>query len=81
MKPKKKIALMIVLIIIAVMMSLPFFWMLITSIKPDTELFSWPPSFIPKNLQHVKKRLNLSSVQLSILVKRALSITEYWEKD
>ncbi|HOT32653.1 MAG TPA: carbohydrate ABC transporter permease [Petrotogaceae bacterium] len=50
MKPKKKTALMIALIIIGVMMALPFFWMLITSVKPDTELFSWPPSFIPRNI-------------------------------
>src|SRR5262249_10873136 len=25
----------------------PFFWMLSTSLKPDTQLFVWPPQWIP----------------------------------
>jgi multiple sugar transport system permease protein len=43
-------------------MGLPFFWMVISSVKPNSELFSWPPSFIPETLtaQHY-----LSAVRIS----------------
>jgi len=36
-----------VLIFGAVIMVLPFIWMLSTSLKPPTEVVSWPPRFIP----------------------------------
>jgi len=29
----------------------PFFWMLSTSLKPDTQLFVWPPQWIPQPLR------------------------------
>jgi len=34
----------------AVIMVLPFIWMLSTSLKPTTEILSWPPQFIPKTV-------------------------------
>ena len=34
----------------AVIMVLPFIWMLSTSLKPSTEILSWPPQFIPKTV-------------------------------
>ncbi len=36
-----------VLIFGSVIMVLPFIWMLSTSLKPPTEVISWPPRFIP----------------------------------
>lgn len=37
----------IVLIAIAVVILLPFFWMLSTALKPNEDIFAWPPKFIP----------------------------------
>ena len=39
----------VVLIFFGILMVLPFFWMFVTSIKPSTEVLSWPPSIIPKS--------------------------------
>ena len=36
-----------VLIFGSVIMVLPFIWMLSTSLKPPTEVVSWPPRFVP----------------------------------
>ncbi len=45
----KVIIMHIVLILGGISMILPFIWMFVTSIKPSTEVLSWPPSFIPKS--------------------------------
>lgn len=45
----KIIIMHIVLILGGIAMILPFVWMFVTSIKPSTEVLSWPPSFIPKS--------------------------------
>ena len=45
----KVIIMHIVLILGGIAMILPFVWMFVTSIKPSTEVLSWPPSFIPKS--------------------------------
>jgi multiple sugar transport system permease protein len=41
----------LVLSVLAVVFAFPFFWMIITSIKPDHELMAWPPTLIPHGLQ------------------------------
>ena len=38
----------VVVIFFGITMFLPFFWMLITSFKEDQQVFSWPPSWIPR---------------------------------
>jgi len=45
----KIIIMHIILILGGISMILPFVWMFVTSIKPSTEVLSWPPSFIPKS--------------------------------
>ena len=37
----------VIVIFFGITMFLPFFWMLITSLKQDQQVFSWPPSWIP----------------------------------
>jgi ABC-type glycerol-3-phosphate transport system permease component len=37
-----------VLIPLAIIFMIPFFWMLSTSLKPDSQIFLWPPAWIPK---------------------------------
>ena len=49
-REKLKIVFMHVLLILgAISMVIPFIWMFVTSVKPSTEILSWPPSFIPKS--------------------------------
>ncbi|WP_461364794.1 carbohydrate ABC transporter permease [Candidatus Darwinibacter acetoxidans] len=51
-KPAKDITLQVVtqfvLILGALIMLLPFIWMLATSFKPPEEVITWPPQFIPR---------------------------------
>lgn len=42
---------MVVLCAGAVVMLVPFFWMLVTSIKPPAEIFQYPPNFIPSEIR------------------------------
>lgn len=39
----------IFLVLGGIFMVLPFIWMVVTSIKPATEVLSYPPSFVPKS--------------------------------
>lgn len=40
----------ILLSIIAILMLFPFLWMVITSFKPNSEMFAYPPTLIPQQL-------------------------------
>jgi multiple sugar transport system permease protein len=40
----------ILLLLGAVVMIMPFIWMLSTSLKPPAEVLSWPPKFIPRHV-------------------------------
>lgn len=46
----KKMRTIILLVFAAVIMGFPFFWMIISSVKTNEEIFSWPPTFLPKTL-------------------------------
>lgn len=48
-KRRKKIISYVLLVLIAVFLTFPFFWMLSTSFKGPENLFSYPPEWIPKN--------------------------------
>jgi multiple sugar transport system permease protein len=50
MKKFKRLRVIFLLLIAAIVMGSPFFWMAISSLKPNAELFSWPPTFIPRHL-------------------------------
>ncbi|MDI9547575.1 MAG: carbohydrate ABC transporter permease [Chloroflexota bacterium] len=40
-----------VLVPLAIIFMIPFFWMLSTSLKPDAQIFKWPPVWIPSPIQ------------------------------
>ena len=40
-----------VVIVLALAVILPFIWMITTSLKGQTEVFAYPPTWIPKQLQ------------------------------
>lgn len=46
----KKTLLYLLLSLIALVMLWPFIWMVITSFKPNTEMFKYPPTIIPNEL-------------------------------
>ncbi|WP_074011151.1 carbohydrate ABC transporter permease [Numidum massiliense] len=46
----KKIILYVLLTAIAIVMVGPFFWMAVTSLKPNTEMFAYPPTIIPQTI-------------------------------
>ncbi len=48
-KPKLPIRILIycVLIFVLIIINLPFIWMIVTSFKHESEVFTWPPSFYP----------------------------------
>lgn len=52
-----KLIFYIVCILIAVVMFLPFYWSLLTSLKPDNEIFAMPIQWFPKHLtlEHYRK--------------------------
>ena len=43
-----RLLLYLVLTVTSVLMIVPFLWMLSTSLKPDYQIFEWPPSWIPR---------------------------------
>ena len=36
-------------ILVALMVIVPFLWMIVSAFKSQRELFAYPPSFVPKN--------------------------------
>jgi multiple sugar transport system permease protein len=49
MRGIKQIVLLVVSLVIVLIFMFPFYWMLITSIKPISEVVTSPPIFIPRN--------------------------------
>ena len=50
MNNTKKTFLYIILAFAAIVFTLPIFWIIVSSFKTRTELFSWPPTLIPNEL-------------------------------
>ena len=50
-----------VLVLVAVVMAMPFYWMLVTSLKPDSDIFSDPIRWIPERVtfEHYIKAFTL----------------------
>ena len=46
-----KIFIYAILTALALIYIFPFFWMIVTSVKPDKELVAWPPTILPHALQ------------------------------
>jgi multiple sugar transport system permease protein len=59
---KSKTTIYILFVVVAILLGMPFFWMVISSLKPNAELFSWPPSFLPHNatLEHYRNAIEIS---------------------
>jgi len=71
-------AIHLVLIIGSSLMILPFIWMIVTSVKPSSEILSWPPSFIAKiptldNYKSVFREANFLKYFLNTLIISTIS--------
>lgn len=69
----------IILILLAVFFSFPFFWVLSTSFKTAVDVFAWPPKWIPKpstleNYQVVMKKLPIARYFLNTMIITGLGI-------
>ena len=60
----------------AVVMILPFAWMIMTSLKTDGEVNSWPPSWITKNFKN-ENFVNVIPESSSFSSKGTLSLAEF----
>jgi ABC-type glycerol-3-phosphate transport system permease component len=47
----KRIVVYVLLILLSITFALPFMWMVSTSLKPQNEVFTYPPSFLPTSFQ------------------------------
>jgi multiple sugar transport system permease protein len=71
--PVKKVAAYLLLTIGALIMTVPFIWMVSTSLKSQAQLFAWPPSWIPNpimwsNFVDVFDRINFGLYGLNTLI-------------
>ena len=77
------------LIILSVLFTFPFFWMLSSALKPEYQIFVWPPQWIPDPImwENFREALgnpllpfhlffrNTMIIEVSVLVGRLLSCT------
>lgn len=61
-----------VCILIAVVMFLPFYWSLLTSLKPDDEIFAMPIQWFPKHLTFEHYRKAFSTVPFALFFWNSL---------
>jgi ABC-type glycerol-3-phosphate transport system permease component len=47
----RRIVVYVLLILLSITFALPFMWMVSTSLKPQNEVFTYPPSFLPTSFQ------------------------------
>jgi multiple sugar transport system permease protein len=62
------------LIIVGFFFLSPFLWMLSTSLKPDSELFLWPPIWIPSTLEWINYPDSVNYVPFFMYLKNTLTI-------
>lgn len=59
-----KIVINVLLLILVILVITPVIWMIFSAFKPEKEIISWPPTFVPhsftlKNFVDVQKRINI----------------------
>ncbi|MEK4850344.1 carbohydrate ABC transporter permease [Paenibacillus sp. FSL H7-0756] len=67
-----KLIFYIVCILIAVVMFLPFYWSLLTSLKPDDEIFAMPIQWFPEHLTFEHYRKAFSTVPFALFFWNSL---------
>lgn len=67
------IPIFIVLVILALLVLVPVIWMTLSAFKPEKEIISWPPTFIPQSLTlenfvDVQDRINILRYMLNSVI-------------
>src|SRR5436853_7607742 len=65
----------IVLLPAAVVFLLPFLWMLSTSLKPNSQLFAYPPIWIPNPIEWVNYPKAVNYIPFFVYLKNTLIIS------
>ncbi|XCP83474.1 carbohydrate ABC transporter permease [Roseburia hominis] len=68
-----KIPVFLVLVILALLVLVPVLWMTLSAFKPEKEIISWPPTFIPnlftfQNFSDVQARINILQYVLNSVI-------------
>ena len=66
-------AIFLILIILALLVLVPIIWMTLSAFKPEKEIISWPPTFIPQTLTiqnfiDVQSRINIIRYMLNSVI-------------
>lgn len=67
------IPIFIVLVILALLVLVPIIWMTLSAFKPEKEIISWPPTFVPQSLTvenfvDVQNRINILRYMLNSVI-------------
>lgn len=67
------IPIFIILVILALLVLVPVIWMTLSAFKPEKEIISWPPTFIPQaltleNFTDVQDRINILRYMLNSVI-------------
>ena len=67
------IPIFIVLVILALLVLVPIIWMTLSAFKPEKEIISWPPTFVPQSLTvenfvDVQDRINILRYMLNSVI-------------
>jgi len=73
-KTLSELAKHVVLVPLAIIFMIPFFWMLSTSLKPDAQIFKWPPVWIPNPIQWSNYREAVTTIPFFRYVGNTLII-------
>jgi multiple sugar transport system permease protein len=77
-RPKKEILTLgvtyLILSVVGLLILLPLYWMVVSAVKPDTELISIPPTFIPSAITLVNVRRFIEKVSFLRVVANSLII-------
>ena len=70
----REVVIHIVLVIISIMWVLPMVWMISTSLKEDTQIFTWPPEWIPRPFDFQNYPEAISYIPLLLYARNTLFV-------
>lgn len=71
----KQIAVYLLLLLLSITFALPFMWMISTSLKPQNEVFTYPPAFIPTSFQWQNYVQGWNILPFNTFLKNSLIVT------
>ncbi len=71
----KQIVVYALLILLSITFALPFMWMISTSLKPQNEVFNYPPTFLPTSFQWQNYVQGWSILPFNTFLRNSLVVT------